>query len=407
MSVGTKNQEFIYDPFAPEIFEDPYPEVQGPARRAPPLLQRRARLLDALALRRLPGGRPATGRASPAAAGSSSTRPRPSTPKPSAPGNIVITDPPDHRRIRRAVQQHFTPQAVQALEPMIRTIVNRLLDRLEEGAEADLAGDFAWRIPVATVSQMLGFPEEEQDPLADLLFDFETREPDEDDRATTSRSRPRRGKRGRGWPASSTSEIAARRAAPGDDLLTVLVQAEEEGALAPEEARGMTFILVMAGVDTTACLVSNGLHRLCDRPEDRRRIAEDPEFATRRDRGAGALGGAGPGRGPDRPRGRRHRRRDDSHRLPGLALLRRRQPRRAPLRGPRAARLRAAAEAPPRLRRGDPPLHRRAPRPPRGPDRVGRAVPPLRLLRDRRGAKRHHQHTTRGWTRLPAELEKG
>ena len=56
MSVGTKNQEFIYDPFAPEIFDDPYPDVQGPARRAPPLLQRRARLLDALALRGLPGG---------------------------------------------------------------------------------------------------------------------------------------------------------------------------------------------------------------------------------------------------------------------------------------------------------------------------------------------------------------
>jgi cytochrome P450 len=406
MSVGTKNQEFIYDPFAPEIFEDPYPKYKV-LRDEHPLYYNAAR--DFWTLSRFDDCQEGARNWESLSSGSGVELDATQTfyPETFGPGNIVITDPPDHRRIRRAVQQHFTPQAVAGLEPMIRAIVNRLLDRFEEGAEADLAADFAWRIPVATVSQMLGFPEEEQDPLADLLFDFETREPDEDDRSDYFEVPAAAREAGERLAAFINEEIAARRAAPGDDLLSALLRAEDEGVLEPEEARGMTFILVMAGVDTTACLVSNGLHRLCERPDDRRRIAEDREFATRATEEL--VRWEAPVQGEARialedvdiaggtiPTGSRvwlcfGAANHDERRFENPDQLDfEREPKRhlgfgegihhcigAPL-----ARLEGRIAF----------------------EELFRRFPSYRIGSD---SKRHHQHTTRGWTRLPAELEKG
>jgi cytochrome P450 len=269
----------IYDPFDPVVLEDPYPYYRELRDNHPVYYNPRRRFWT---VSRFDDTQEAARnwKALSSASGVELDDTQTFYPETFGPGNVVITDPPDHRRIRAVAQQHFTPRAVQRLEPQIRSIVVDLLDGLEASTDPDLAHDFAWRIPVATVSHMLGFPPADRAFLADLLFEFETREPDagQDDYFDVPAAARRAGTTLAGYIAD---QLDSRRAHPGDDLLSMLVAAEARGQLEPDEPRGLTFILVMAGVDTTACLVSNALHRLQPLGEDRRRIPTDREFATR------------------------------------------------------------------------------------------------------------------------------
>ncbi|MFN8218035.1 MAG: cytochrome P450 [Solirubrobacterales bacterium] len=318
-----------------------------------------------------------------------------------------MTDPPDHRRIRKAVQPHFTPQAVQAYEETVRTIANGLLDELEESPEPDLAHDFAWRIPVATVSRMLGFTEEERREVADILFELETREPEAEEQGDYFELPAVAREAAERLAGFISEQLAARRASPADDLLTELVQAEERGDLGPEETRGLTFILIMAGVDTTACLVGNGLHRLVDRPDDRRRIAEDPEFAARATEEL--VRWEAPVTGESRVA-------LEDLQIAGGTI-------------PEGARVWLCYAAANRdERRFEDPDRLDFERAPKRHIGFGEGIhhcigAPLARLEGRIAfeeffrrfdsyeigshAQRHHQHTTRGWTRLPAKLERG
>ena len=272
-------EQVLYDPFDPLVLEDPYPYYQELRDNHPVYYNARRRFWT---VSRFDDTQEAARnwKALSSASGVELDDTQTFYPDTFGPGNVVITDPPDHRRIRAVAQQHFTPRAVQRLEPQIRSIVVDLLDGLEQSTDPDLAHDFAWRIPVATVSHMLGFPPADRAFLADLLFEFETREPDadQDDYFDVPAVARRAGTTLAGYIAD---QLDSRRAHPGDDLLSMLVRAEAQGQLEPDEPRGLTFILVMAGVDTTACLVSNALHRLQPLGEDRRRIPTDREFATR------------------------------------------------------------------------------------------------------------------------------
>jgi cytochrome P450 len=191
------------------------------------------------------------------------------------PGILINTDPPQHERIRKVVHAAFTPRQIQTLEERVRTTVLQLLDALSEQAKPDLAEDFAWRLPVSTLGYLLGFPEEDHAYLERVMYDFEARqsEPDEVDHFDLPAVAQEAGAELARYIADA---VAERRKRPKDDLLSVLVEAEMAGTLDPDESRGLTFILVMAGIDTTACLLSNTFHRLEKRHDDRRRLVADP-----------------------------------------------------------------------------------------------------------------------------------
>jgi cytochrome P450 len=186
------------------------------------------------------------------------------------PGIVINHDPPAHERLRKVIHKQFTPKSVQVLADGIRASVNELLDELEQGEVADLASDFAWRLPVATTSQILGFPPEDRADLQRWMFELEARPSDLFEMPESARLAARE------LADYIRASLDERRARPRDDLLSLMVDAEASGLLQPDEPRGLTFILVLAGIDTTACLVSNGLHRLAERPDDRRRLVENP-----------------------------------------------------------------------------------------------------------------------------------
>ncbi|GLX18841.1 cytochrome P450 family protein [Streptomyces lavendulae] len=186
--------------------------------------------------------------------------------------HMLNSDPPAHTRLRRLVQQAFTARRVAALRPVVEGHVRRLLDEMEgRGPAVDLVRDFAVPLPLAVVFDLLGASEGADGILKAWA-------------ATLS------GEEGDGEVSVDTAEalvghiralIDHKRARPGDDLLTALIAARDEGdRLSEQEITSMGFLLVAAGHQTTANLISNGVHALLTHPRELAALRADPAGRT-------------------------------------------------------------------------------------------------------------------------------
>ena len=191
---------------------------------------------------------------------------------------MLQLDPPDHTRLRGLVVKAFTARRVEDMRPRIQEIVDRTLDRVEPRGEMDLIADFALRLPVTVICDMLGIPEEDHEMIfsgaragARLLDPVplsraEIDQANEDNLATA---------------AYFHSLFELRRRQPGDDLTTQLVQAEEEGhKLTNEELTANVILLFGAGHETTLNLIGNGLLALHRNPEQLQLLKESPALIT-------------------------------------------------------------------------------------------------------------------------------
>jgi len=181
---------------------------------------------------------------------------------------IVLTDPPDHGRLRRLLAQPFGAGAIRKLRTMVERRVGETLDavidaRGDEGT-FDVIGDFAYPLPVAVFCEMLGLPQESEAEFRrwtssvarslDPMIDTEERDLLQLD------SEAMRDYLG--------SQVQAKRANPGDDILTQLVEATYEGdRLTEAELIAQLQTLYVAGHEPTTALVGNGLLALFAHPE--------------------------------------------------------------------------------------------------------------------------------------------
>jgi cytochrome P450 len=197
-----------------------------------------------------------------------------------APENwFIFFDPPRHTRLRALITRAFTPRSVANLEPRIRELSRGLLNRTVERGEMDLAADFAVPLPMRVIAEMLGIPAEDlprykrwSDEILKLSYSL-FRGPDE--------------ARAVGEYRAATAEmktylpglLAQRRAAPRDDLLTRLLQAEVEGErLTEEEILGFFQLLLVGGQETTANLINNAILCLVEHPDQYARLRADPDL---------------------------------------------------------------------------------------------------------------------------------
>jgi cytochrome P450 len=187
---------------------------------------------------------------------------------------FLFRDPPDHTRLRGLVQKAFTPRGIQGLELRVHQICAELLDAAFERGELDLVADYAYPLPVQIIIEMLGIPPEDHE-------------------------------RFRGWsnalargldpdfllPPEAVTErlsgilsfvqyfaglIAERREHPGDDLISGLIQAEEDGdVLTQGELIATCVLLLVAGHETTVNLISGGALALMEHPDQLVRFRED------------------------------------------------------------------------------------------------------------------------------------
>ncbi len=186
---------------------------------------------------------------------------------------MLFLDPPDHTRLRALVNKAFTPKTVDALEPHIRSILATLLDDIEDPGAFDLMQAVAQPLPVIVIAEMLGVPPEDR-PQFKVWSAQRARllEP-----TIGRREREAGAAASRAFDAYFRSIVEARRAEPRDDILSALVQAEDEGErLTERETLNMLRLLLIAGNETTANLIGNGTLALLRNPEQLRRLRDDP-----------------------------------------------------------------------------------------------------------------------------------
>ena len=191
---------------------------------------------------------------------------------------MLQLDPPDHTRLRGLVVKAFTARRVDEMRPRIQQIVDQAIDRVASQGRMDLIADFAYRLPVVVICQMLGIPKEEHELFfmgaraSGRLLDPVPLSREEIDAASA------------GNLASAEyfrALFELRRRQPGDDLTTQLVQAEEEGSkLSNEELTANIILLFGAGHESTVNLIGNGLLALHRNPDQLRRLHDDPSLVT-------------------------------------------------------------------------------------------------------------------------------
>ncbi|TDC09011.1 cytochrome P450 [Streptomyces sp. 8K308] len=178
-----------------------------------------------------------------------------------APGpHMLITDPPDHTRLRRLVSREFTPGRVAALAPRVREITDTLLDAMLAAPDrrADLVSAFSFPLPITVICELLGVPFLDRDRFRRwsqvMTGSADWQETDATLAAMTE---------------YLTGLLAAKREQPGDDLLSALLHtADSEGdQLSPDELLAMCWLLLIAGHETTVGLISNGVLALLRHPE--------------------------------------------------------------------------------------------------------------------------------------------
>jgi cytochrome P450 len=191
---------------------------------------------------------------------------------------MLQLDPPDHTRLRGLVVKAFTARRVEDMRPRIQEIVDRTLDRIEPPGQMDLIADFALRLPVIVICDMLGIPEEDHEMIfagargGGRLLDPVPLSRAEIDQANNDNL---------ATEAYFHSLFELRRRQPGDDLTTQLVLAEEEGhKLTNEELTANIILLFGAGHETTVNLIGNGLLALYRNPDQLRLLKESPALIT-------------------------------------------------------------------------------------------------------------------------------
>jgi cytochrome P450 len=191
---------------------------------------------------------------------------------------MLQQDPPDHTRLRGLVVKAFTARRVEDMRPRIQHVVDQTIDRIAGQGHMDLIEDFAFRLPVTIICDMLGIPEEHREVFytssrdGGRLLDPVPLTKAEIEQANASNAMAQ---------MYFQQLFELRRRNPGDDLTTQLVQAEEDGSkLSNEELTANIILLFGAGHETTVNLIGNGLLALHRNPDQLALLKANPDLMT-------------------------------------------------------------------------------------------------------------------------------
>lgn len=187
---------------------------------------------------------------------------------------LLDLEAPDHTRIRRLVSKAFTPRTVERLTPTVRRLAEELVDDLLADGGGDLMAKVAEPLPVAVIAEMLGIPPADRHLLrpwsADIVGMFELNPGEEVARRAVRASVE--------FSAYLRELIAERRKAPGDDLVSALIAAHDEGdRLSEQEMISTCVLLLNAGHEATVNTTGNGWWTLFRHPEQLEALRAAPE----------------------------------------------------------------------------------------------------------------------------------
>ncbi len=187
------------------------------------------------------------------------------------PPSMLVVDEPEHTRMRKPVSAAFTPRAIARLRDRIETVTGELLAELPDDGPTDLVARYAAQVPIAIISEMLGFPDADREmflhwgddisPLLDLGISWQTHQ-----RAMESSERLHR---------YLVEHLERLRAEPGDDILSSLVTSRD---LSTYELCASATLLMAAGFETTVNLIGKGIVLLLQHPEQLARLYAEPQL---------------------------------------------------------------------------------------------------------------------------------
>jgi cytochrome P450 len=190
------------------------------------------------------------------------------TPEPVPSGMMIFQDPPEHTRLRSLVSRAFTPRRMAGLEAHIRELCAALLEPWRDGAEFDFVAGFGATLPSMVICELLGVPSADREWVKDRIDTTFHIEPDVgmiNDVSLTARVE---------LDGYLTRLLQERAAAPGEDLLSALTQAD----LTLREAADFANLLVSAGTETVARLLGWAGVVLDEHPDQRAELAADPSL---------------------------------------------------------------------------------------------------------------------------------
>ena len=189
---------------------------------------------------------------------------------------LIFMDPPEHSRLRKLLNRGFAPAAIESLRPQVEAIVDRMLKPLRRGAEVDVMSEFANPMPVSVISEMMGVPEALHGTFVEwsraiALFRGSPNRTVEHARAAQDAMIQ--------LTEYFRQTVAERKRNKGNDLISLLIDIEEEGeVLTEEELYAQCIALLFAGHETTRNLIGNGMYTLLQNPEQTAELRESPEM---------------------------------------------------------------------------------------------------------------------------------
>jgi cytochrome P450 len=175
------------------------------------------------------------------------------------PDSIMAMDPPDHTRLRRLLAPAFTGRQAERLRPRIARTAERLLDDMAEiGPPVDLVEHLARPLPIITICELLGVPDEDRESFKEWTDAALTLAPHAAGAVTGARER---------LADYLRHLIAEKQHRPGDDLLGTLIAAREEDRLRPAELVTVAATLITAGYHTVANSLANSVLALLRHPD--------------------------------------------------------------------------------------------------------------------------------------------
>lgn len=189
---------------------------------------------------------------------------------------LAFSDPPEHTRLRALISKAMTPQAMEALKPVIQGKIDLLIEEMKKHRSGDFLAHFAEPLPTHVFSVLMGVPVADAYLLKDdmmkimRLFGAGVASAEEVEHALDAMTN---------FKKYCHEHITRRRQSPTDDLLSSLIEAREEGSmLSDEEVVGMLITLMIAGYETTANLMTNAVYTLLSHPRELEKLSARPEL---------------------------------------------------------------------------------------------------------------------------------
>ncbi|MFI0262441.1 cytochrome P450 [Streptomyces sp. NPDC017056] len=187
---------------------------------------------------------------------------------PAPPGEFLLMDDPEHRRYRKPLAGKFTVRRMRLLTERVEQITTDCLDAMEKtGPPADLVTAFAKPVPAIMICELLGVPYEDRGSFQQQVESFMSGEASDEELLAAYTA----------TQAYLGELVAAKRANPTDDVLSELTDSD----LTDEELRGISLLLLAAGLDTTTNMLALGTFALLRNPDQLAALRADPALADR------------------------------------------------------------------------------------------------------------------------------